>query len=230
MPDTFTNAPEASVSPPKWVDAGEAARLLGVSEKTVWRRAKAGALEARKVARGRGGFVWEIALEATGQPTDRPDKTDRTPTGQNSASSSNLRLKATDRPDKSDRPTDRTATGQNEEMTARLLAQLEGENAFLRGVVEQLQRDGAETRNALRRALELAPKQLVAPSPSGIASPVAPAPDGSARNAPQRAQNSEAGTSSGAALNDAKTRGINAGAGLTYGDIADELERMLNGT
>lgn len=232
MPDTLTNAPRTSDSSRKWVGAGEAARLLGVSEKTVWRRAKAGALEARKVARGRGGFVWEIALEATGQPTDRPDKTDRTPTGQNSASSSNSRLKATHRPDKTDRPTDRTATGQNEGMTARLLAQLEGENAFLRGVIEQLQRDGAETRNALRRALELAPKQLVAPSPSGIASPVAtpPAPVGSARNDPHHAQNGEAGAYGGAALNDVETSGISDGAGLSYGDIADELERMLSGT
>lgn len=105
MPDTLTDAPSASDSPPKWIDAGEAARLLGVSQKTVWRRAKAGALAARKVARGRGGFAWEIALEATGQTTNRPDKSDRTPTEQNSAFSSSSRSKSTDRPDKSDRPT-----------------------------------------------------------------------------------------------------------------------------
>ncbi len=227
MPDTSKSAPEASNSPAKWVDASEAARLLGVSEKTVWRRAKAGTLEARKVARGRGGFVWEIALEATGQASERPDKSDRTPTGQNGAVSFDSLLKATGQPDKSDRPTDRTKwqpTGQNEEMTARLLAQLEGENAFLRGVIEQLQRDGAETRNALKKALELTPKQLAAPSPSGMASPVQP--DEGARNEAGRAPNIEVGSYGGATLNGAETGGKS----LTYGDIADALERMLNGS
>lgn len=143
-----------------WVSVAQASHALGVSEKTVWRRAKAGRLNARKVAGGRGGFVWEIALSSTGQPTDRPDKTDRTPTGQKESASAVLSVKPTGQPDKIERPTDRTPTGQNDEITMRLLSQLEGENAFLRGVIEQLQRDGAETRAALRKALENAPKQL----------------------------------------------------------------------
>ncbi len=58
-----------------WLSVPEVAARLGVSEKTVWRRAKAGTLPARKVAGERGGFVWEIAFDPTGQ-TDRP--TDQT--------------------------------------------------------------------------------------------------------------------------------------------------------
>ena len=213
-PETQSNAPEASQTPANWIDAGEAARLLGVSEKTVWRRAKAGTLEARKVARGRGGFVWEIALETTGQTTYRPDKSDRTPTGQNGAASFNSHLKPTGQPDKSDRPTDRTPTGQNEEVTARLLAQLEGENAFLRGVIEQLQRDGAEVRAALRKALELAPKQLAAGESSTI--------NQTARNAPQGQLPDLLESYDGAALNGPQ-KGSES---LSYGDIADALEAL----
>jgi hypothetical protein len=100
---------------------------------------------------------------------------------------------------------------------ARLRADLERERegaAFLRGVIEQLQRDGAEVRAALRKALELAPKQLAAPSPVH--------PDSSARNPPQSGLSNKSGSYDGAALNGPQ-RG---GESLSYGDVADLLDAM----
>jgi DNA-binding transcriptional MerR regulator len=46
------------------------------------------------------------------------------------------------------------------DFAGRYVAQLETENQFLRSTIEQLQRDGAETRAALREALKAMPKQL----------------------------------------------------------------------
>jgi hypothetical protein len=57
---------------------------------------------------------------------------------------------------------DRNDTG----LSSRYVAQLETENKFLRGVVEQQQRDAAELRAALREALRAMPKALL---PSGQA-------------------------------------------------------------
>jgi len=54
--------------------------------------------------------------------------------------------------------------------------ELKDEVRFLRGLIEQLQRDGAETRAALRKALENAPRQLE---------------QGKAPDAPQRGKKSE---------------------------------------
>jgi len=110
---------------------------------------------------------------------------------------------------------------------ARLRADLERERggaAFLRGVIEQLQRDGAEVRAALRKALELAPKQLAAPSPSvPDAPPVGQVgTDSSARNAPQSQLSNKSGSYDGAALNGAQKGGES----LTLGEVADMIEAL----
>lgn len=150
-------APEAR----EWVSSSEAATRLRVSEKTVWRRAKAGTLMGRKVPSDRGGFVWEISLEPTGQPTDRPDKTERPSTGQKPSADADLSVKPTRQ---IDRPTDRTATdhesGAVEVELRESLAREREMNNFLRGLIEQRDRDAAEMRAALRKALDNAPKQL----------------------------------------------------------------------
>ena len=55
------------------------------------------------------------------------------------------------------------ATSQKDELEAvraELLEQLKGENQFLRAALEQRDRDAAELRAALRKALEIAPRQL----------------------------------------------------------------------
>lgn len=94
--------------------------------------------------------------------------------------------------------------------------ELREEIAFLRGVIEQLQRDGAETRAALRKALELAPKQL------------AQGTEESARNAPERPQNGETGNYGPDALNGSQTGRNRGETALTYADIANQLEEELN--
>jgi hypothetical protein len=181
-PDTRKDAPEAPESGAVWLSAAAAAQVLGVSEKTVWRRAKVGQLIGRKVTSARGGLVWEIALnptgQPTGQPTDRPDK----PTGQRlykveqnltENQGFDAQTDRTSRADKTDRPTGQNgATDRTKEveLLEDALARERENAAFLRGVVEQLQRDGAETRAALRKALDGQPKQLTSGEQSGAAS------------------------------------------------------------
>lgn len=88
-----------------------------------------------------------------------------------------------------------------------LVEQLRSENFFLRSLLEQRDRDAAEIRAALRKALELAPKAIEAPKGTdgpkthgaAVVSPMA-------QNGVQRVTNAR---ETGAA---------------SYGDIADELE------
>jgi hypothetical protein len=109
-------------------------------------------------------------------------------------------------------------------MAARLLAQLETENAFLRGVVEQLQRDGAETRAALRKALDGQPKQLTSGEKSGAASgelePVGTAPKLTEinRNSPPTRDV----VTPGAASNEAQNGDVS-----SYSALADWLESEI---
>jgi hypothetical protein len=96
-----------------------------------------------------------------------------------------------------------------------LTTHLAEENRFLRGVIEQLQRDGAETRAALREALKAMPKALpegTAPAPQ---SPEATAisPDGVAHTEPS------SGPQNGASGPDVSS----------YGALADWLENQMDG-
>jgi hypothetical protein len=177
-----------------WVTVVQAAASLGVSEKTIWRRAKAGNIGARKVPGASGGFVWEIATGPTGQATDRPDAqadnrpTDRPdkPTGQGLAVSREVEQ---NRPD--NRPTDRTeATGQTD-LAARYVARLEGENDFLRRALEQRDRDAAELRAALRSALKISERALPAPV-EAVGAQVLAEPQQAAQEARQRPAKAEA--------------------------------------
>ena len=188
------SAPGAAVV---WLSVAQAAAALGISSKTVWRRARAGELTARKVASERGGKVWEIALNPSGQ-TDRP-------TGQARPD--------TERPSKAQTPEiEREASGQTERppsgqaakpsgqslsgeagAAVQFTAHLIEENRFLRATVEQLQRDGAEVRAALREALKLAPKQLTAGESSttdatAINRPQAPQTDVAVKDSPATAK------------------------------------------
>ena len=101
-----------------------------------------------------------------------------------------------------------------------LRAQLDrahAEISFLRNVIEGQQRDAVETRQALKRALDLAPKQLTA----GAAQPIAT--EGQPREEIASATvNSHADASDQQQPTEATKRP------LTYADIADQLERTLN--
>lgn len=210
------NTPDAPA--PAWLSARDAAAALGVSEKTVWRRAKAGTLTARKVASERGGEVWEIALKPTGQ-TDRP-------TGQKRPDNRPDKVKQA--PESEREPTDRTATdrpakptGQNSDgeadIGARFMAHLEAENKFLRAALEQRDRDAAELRAALRAALKLTAGTSAPQLSAGTSAPDV-ASDATATPEPQRAQIYAPDPTTGAEKRAAP---------LTYGDIADQLERDL---
>lgn len=197
MPDTPTNAPSASHSPSEWVSVATVAARLGVSVRSIQRRCHAGKLRAR-LAPTTSGQQWEI--NAASLTTS--DRNDRDATKETTRATEATR--ETTPNDRND-ATETTATTQttfapDTDLAARYTAQLEGENTFLRGVIEQLQRDGAETRQHLKRALELAPKQLT---------------QGTAINGQQRDHNSEADTNS--------QQGNQGGAIEADGTEADEM-------
>lgn len=171
----------------EWVSTAAAAALLGVSERTILRRAAAGKFPSRKETTPRGLVVvvaldrGEVRAGADTQTTLKtPQIASEVPTGADGADT-------------------------------RLMAHLADENRFLRGVIEQLQRDGAETRAALREALK-APRQLT--SGTTQTSPEAPT-----------ATDKSAGEGSdGAAPDKAELGEIS-----SYGALADWLENKMDG-
>jgi hypothetical protein len=125
-------------SPDAWITAAEAANIEGVTTRAIQRRAAAGKYEAKRVET-QAGEQWLINAAtlkgAPTLPTDTPDES-RDPT-----------------PDKSDQTPD-------SDRDRRDVERLEKEVSFLRGLVEQRDRDAAEMRAALREALRVMPKQL----------------------------------------------------------------------
>ena len=135
---------------------------------------------------------------------------------------------------------ERTATGEREP-TRREREQQE-EISFLRSTIEQLQRDGAEVRAALRAALKLAAPQS-APQltagdgiEAGAASGASTAGDASASSEARAPNHANAGRDGPPVAPDREPREQgkvttakqSSAAPLTYGDIADALERDLN--
>lgn len=184
-----------------FVTVAEAAKILGVSPRSIQRRCQTGTLGARRVE-SKFGEAWEIdraqvekaALEASTPPRQRHDAT----------------------PDKA--PTEaRRVAPITEDLSARYIARLETENDFLRATVEQHQRSEAELRAALREALKMQPRQLTASEPST-----------SARSALQSPQTDVIGDDSHDATSVSLRAPDRAQTGLGYNDIADELERRLN--
>lgn len=158
----------------RWVSTATAATRLGVSERTVLRRAASGALESRKETTARGVVVL-VALDCGDVPTS-------------------------------------AATGADG-ADARLAEHLATENRFLRGVVEQLQRDGAETRAALREALRIAPRQLSA----GASSTNEPG----ARNAQDGPQNGAAGDEGAGTVNGPQIEPKRAESGVSSDEMSE---------
>ncbi len=174
-----TESPETRV----WLSVNEAAAALGVSEKTVWRRAKAGEITARKVAGARGGLVWKIALNPTGQTETGTDNrngqksagTDTAPVIHAQTDRTNRNAQPDTGTDKNDR--DGQPTGHGDEMAARLLAQLEREVERLerdkeawKRQAEEANRHAATATAALREYLKAQPKQLTSATEAPISS------------------------------------------------------------
>lgn len=217
-----------------WLCVRDAAAALGVSEKTVWRRARAGELIARKVTGARGALVWKIALESTGQSnrttgqkqadnrTETPES-ERKQTGQTMRPTGQQAAKPTGQNDR----IGATASGSigngdtpSSSTDARFMAHLEAENKFLRAALEQRDRDAAELRAALRAALKLTAGET---APQLTAKPeTSPLVTGDATPQTKRAASNGALTTQ---ARDATAQDV--GAALTYGDIADALERDL---
>ncbi len=173
----------------EWLTVSQAAARLGISEKTLLRRIRRGELEAHKEPLPNGGSAWRVHLN-TEQDAPEPEGTDkraeeaRAGTGQDTKDS-----------EKDSAPVvsfARAGSGQDsgqDTLTAHLLE----ENRFLRGVVEQQQRDAAELRQALREALKLQTRAL--PSPAESAPSVAAGEE--TPTAPKVAQRGAAGRESG---------------------------------
>lgn len=164
-----------------------AARLLGVGLRTVQRRIRSG--ELRSIERdGRRLVLLDNAatIDATRDTVTRQSATN-----------------------------DATERDSDADLRDTLKHERE-QNQFLRSVIEQLQRDGAETRAALREALKLAPKQL----PVGT--------DESAQSLQRKARESETSKDTDQSASEPQEPAQSDKRPLTYNDIADELERRLN--
>lgn len=90
--------------------------------------------------------------------------------------------------------------------------ELRDEIVFLRGLVEQRDRDAAELRAALRDALKITPRQLTQGDGATAINRQQRDKNGAANNVPSDEQKAP------------ETRGI----ALSYGDIADMIEKEMN--
>ncbi len=141
---------ESATTATQWLSVAVAARLVGVSPRAIQRRCQSGKYNARLV-RAPKGEVWEVdgrALEtsATGSATtatlDRDDAD----------------AKRDDRDAKSEPQPENIPAGVSQWKERE--SELKDEIRFLRNVVEAQQRDAAELRQSLKKALEIAPRQL----------------------------------------------------------------------
>jgi hypothetical protein len=214
-PDTPKPSPNATETPAKWVSVAEAAAARRVSIRTVKRWIETGEVESRK--EGGRRLVWLLdsgADESAKRDTEGTRQTGHNPGGVSLSAPLDARKEGHGEGTQDARPVsllalsggDSSASASNREadLLRDSLASERAQNAFLRSTIEQLQRDGAETRAALREALKLAPKAITA-GKSPDTAPDTPTPPQSARRAPKQPQT-----------------------GLSYGDVADELERIMN--
>jgi hypothetical protein len=149
----------------QWLTVSQAAARLGVSERTVQRRCKSGKLAA-KLESGEEGTAWLVDGS-------------KLPTGADTQNTSESRQSVVSVPTGAANVPTGADSG--------LLEHLRVENAFLRGLVEQRDRDAAELRAALREALRMSNRALM---------PAASDESASAADAPQQTQTTKAGNQS----------------------------------
>jgi hypothetical protein len=216
MPDTPQSAPEGSNSPEVWLSVAMVSGRLGISARAVQKRCAGGTLPARRVVVP-GGIRWEVDGRAIGHELDaNPANFGREPANQNGS-----RVRSFDAQEGANPRTDGRELDANQGRELRELLAREREfSGFLKLQLEEANRNAGELRAALREALKMAPKQLPAPSPTHT--------DETARSAPERAKKSEAGNHTQGALNGSQASGNHGETPVSYGSVADELERMLN--
>ena len=180
----------------QWLTVAEVADRLKVTPRTIQKRCKAGKLDARSVETPTGD-QWQInaaAVETQGTKAAN-EATNRV---------ANSREQAANR----SQPQPDAAT----DFRARYIAQIEEQNSFLKSQLEDANRNAAELRSALRKALEIAPRQLAQ------------------GNAPetQEATQKSAATKDSHADESAPKKPVNRAVvpdwNSIYGQIADELE------
>ncbi len=154
MPDaneTPVNAPE---SPANWLSVAQAARRLEVSPRAIQKRCASGTLPARRVP-GARGEVWEVSTQGlTVNPSANGEPVKANP-------SANVRRQV-----RADVPIPAPNQGEPQRERRTLESErereLKEEVRFLRGQLEDANRNAAEIRAALRDALKMAPKMLTA--------------------------------------------------------------------
>jgi uncharacterized protein YicC (UPF0701 family) len=147
----------------RWLTVAEAATQIGISERAIQRRCKSGKLRSRLIATPTGQ-QWEIdptELEENTKPSgDSPDRDDTQRRDTNDAETTQTTEVTTLPTAIAPTPTTETTLRDDKDLAAKYVAQLETENRFLRAAVEARDRDAAELRAALRKALEAMPKQI----------------------------------------------------------------------
>jgi excisionase family DNA binding protein len=143
----------------EYLTVAEAAARLGISPRAVQKRCASGSITAQRI-----GGQWQVlALDAmpTGEPQNEHQDANRTD-GVRTDSHSKRTEPANERTigREPNREFANQNQLQNEPAAAALLAQSREEVLFLRGLIEQRDRDAAELRAALRKALEVMPKAL----------------------------------------------------------------------
>ena len=204
----------------QWLTTGAAAAALGVAPKTVRRRIERGELEARKSARDGGGIGWLVLIGGeVDSERDIEADTKGTPGAHRNGQPRRQIERVTDseRDKGAERKGHETPIEKDNTNEAERVSDLRDEVKFLRGVIEQLQRDGAETRAALREALKSKTPQLTA----GDAAPIATEATG-------RDEKRETAKDSPKDASAPQRRASARESALTYAELADELEARLN--
>lgn len=195
----------------QWLTVAEVANRLKVTPRTIQKRCKAGKLDARSVETPTGD-QWQInaaAVETQGTKAAN-EATNRAANSREQAA--NVRSEQR-----------RTAANRSQpqpdaapDFRARYIAQIEEQNSFLKSQLEDANRNAAELRAALRKALEIAPRQLPATPPTATEKTASGAQQiGEVNNVPSDAADA---VKSPAKRDDAPDWNT------IYGQIADELE------
>jgi hypothetical protein len=167
MREAATKAMSEINSSTRWLTVSQTAAQLEVSERAIQRRCKTGKLRARLIATPTGQ-QWEIDADAIIKPVEQGDDRDDTPSpdtndgndAETTRTTEETTLPTATAPTGTTLRDDSPDTFSNSDLAAKYVAQLETENRFLRGAVEARDRDAAELRAALRKALEAMPKQI----------------------------------------------------------------------
>lgn len=148
---------------PEYVTVSQAAARLGISERTLRKRIKAGEVEAEKRPLGGGGVAWHVHIlpERAGS---EPEARRKSFESENASERKRAGSGTENAPEVSE-------PRAGSEPEADLVAQLKEENAFLRSQIdawrlqaEAANRTASETSAALRKALDAMPKALASGS------------------------------------------------------------------